>query len=569
MKTPIHLLRREFPWWPSPRVLWGLSAIVLLGVVALAADGCRPDKPPAGARNYMGGLEAQGIGADDLFQPAIQNLNHLEEFGGEMLPRVIERLNQWAEMQEAPPNWKPDPLLQTLPKSLRQLPAVKTLGKLEFRPREDSLTLQATVWLRDISKWSCGEASRLESDGQHRSADFDRESVRGKSELEQAMDLFDWTVRNIQLTRKASGGPANQTLRRNPWAMLLFGSGSSMEQAWLFILLARQRQIDAAILALPDPDDPSGGRLRPWAVGVLCEGKIYVFDTSLGLPIPAPKGISMAAGNTLRIQPATLGQLAADPALLRQLDLDPQRPYPIRSEDLEQVVALIEGSPACLSLRMKMVEDNLSAGYRMVLTTDATAQAKRFTAVRHVGDAKLWTMPLVTLHQWSQLERNPALTRQLQRVLLPMERSPALSRGRVAHLKGNLDGEEGATIFYQQARPADVDLSEALAAKKISPADSELLRQAKQNASYWMGLVSYALGNDSTAVDYFRKRTLEASPDGPWTHGARYNLARTYEAMGRHDQAIHEYESDLRSPRYRGNVLRARWLRAALAQRGT
>ncbi|MHC4176502.1 MAG: tetratricopeptide repeat protein, partial [Planctomycetota bacterium] len=35
-----------------------------------------------------------------------------------------------------------------------------------------------------------------------------------------------------------------------------------------------------------------------------------------------------------------------------------------------------------------------------------------------------------------------------------------------------------------------------------------------------------------TAIDYLRTRTIEASPDGPWTEGADYNLARCYEATG-------------------------------------
>ena len=56
--------------------------------------------------------------------------------------------------------------------------------------------------------------------------------------------------------------------------------------------------------------------------------------------------------------------------------------------------------------------------------------------------------------------------------------------------------------------------------------------RGKQDASYWSGLIAYQRGNYPAAVDYFARRTLEFMPDGPWTDGARYNLARTFEAAG-------------------------------------
>ena len=52
--------------------------------------------------------------------------------------------------------------------------------------------------------------------------------------------------------------------------------------------------------------------LRPWCVAVLVEGKLYLFDPPLGLPIPAPGGIAVDRAGQLDIQPATLDQVAAD-----------------------------------------------------------------------------------------------------------------------------------------------------------------------------------------------------------------------------------------------------------------
>jgi len=68
------------------------------------------------------------------------------------------------------------------------------------------------------------------------------------------------------------------------------------------------------------------------------------------------------------------------------------------------------------------------------------------------------------------------------------------------------------------------------------------------------------------AANWLEKRTLEATPAGPWTAGARYNLARTYEAQGKLAEAIELLKSDNSSQRY-GNLLRARQLAQQLAEK--
>ena len=63
--------------------------------------------------------------------------------------------------------------------------------------------------------------------------------------------------------------------------------------------------------------------LRPWAIAVLIEGKLYLFDPALGLPIPAPGKIGLDRDGRLDIRPATLAEVAADDGLLRRLDRTP------------------------------------------------------------------------------------------------------------------------------------------------------------------------------------------------------------------------------------------------------
>ena len=60
--------------------------------------------------------------------------------------------------------------------------------------------------------------------------------------------LFDWTIRNIALDRDSLDRTPQM-----PWETLLLGHGTAMERAWVFILLARQQGLDAAVLATYAP----------------------------------------------------------------------------------------------------------------------------------------------------------------------------------------------------------------------------------------------------------------------------------------------------------------------------
>ena len=185
---------------------WFLLCLLLL--VPLTA--CRRDHsstssgPPSPDGDV---ISAQYRG--ELLSYAVDNLNRLEEFDSadaveqilerlnpraetksaasdsllavwpepEMLRQIVERLNQWVRSQSPPADWKPDPMLASLPKSVADLPALKALRRTEFS-RFDGYALQEAVWLRDITRWGQGEAAES---------------------LERAKSLFDWTVRNIQL----------------------------------------------------------------------------------------------------------------------------------------------------------------------------------------------------------------------------------------------------------------------------------------------------------------------------------------------------------------------------------
>jgi tetratricopeptide (TPR) repeat protein len=126
---------------------------------------------------------------------------------------------------------------------------------------------------------------------------------------------------------------------------------------------------------------------------------------------------------------------------------------------------------------------------------------------------------------------------------------------------------------YEAAVQATVKLSpeqKATAVRQATTAAAEeatlqtaVLLRAKQDASYWLGLIAFQKGSYTSAIDYFAERTLAAMPDnGPWTTGAMYNLARCYEATGKAADAGKLYQAAPQSPGFYGNLLRAQWLRS-------
>ena len=93
------------------------------------------------------------------------------------------------------------------------------------------------------------------------------------------------------------------------------------QRAWVFILLGRQQGLDIVMLAVPDPD--RSNQPRPWLPALVRGDQLYLFDTSLGLPIPGPGGKGVA----------TLAQAAEDESILNGLDLDESHHYPIKAAE--------------------------------------------------------------------------------------------------------------------------------------------------------------------------------------------------------------------------------------------
>jgi TolA-binding protein len=77
----------------------------------------------------------------------------------------------------------------------------------------------------------------------------------------------------------------------------------------------------------------------------------------------------------------------------------------------------------------------------------------------------------------------------------------------------------------------------------------------KEDATYWLGVLTLSEGENATAVDYLGRMTLEAAPDSRWTDAARVNLARALVGLGRTDEAVKLLRDDASPQRFGSRLL--------------
>jgi tetratricopeptide (TPR) repeat protein len=472
------------------------------------------------------------------------------------LQQIVERANQW--LRNLPPTdekWTPTPLIATWPEELRQAPGARTVitednlaGKI-FGSWEGRLLEQA-AWCRDVSLWVRRDAS---------------------SDLDAAMALFDWTVRNIQLDPPRAKSAASAMVH-HPWQAMIYGHGTAEHRAWTFIELCRQQGIDAMAIQPAAPegeDDPPA----PLLVGAVVDDEVYLFDPALGLPLPGREKVGM------------LAELAVDDALLRQFDHDKAGPYPLTAAQLDGATALIAATPLQLSWRTARLEQELEGENFIKLSVDADALAARFEKLPHIAAVKLWEVPYrAVVDEFAVLyaptddtaDRCKAAAAEFR----PFAEQPLLWKARVLHFQGNKGrraaergnpladervGHQDALALYQNGNVRKADAK--IAAEE--PDKQTVDRGMKSAAGYWLGLLSYDRENYDVARSWLDELTLKREPTGKWSPGARYNLARTYEMLGQFEDAIKLLESDpADAPQRRGNLLRARQLAQRAAEGG-
>jgi len=510
----------------------------LIAVIPLFQAGCVNRHDATAQATAAADRNIERARRDEALEYALNTLKDLEEYDApEMFGQVIDRLDQWIHDQQPLPDWKVDPLVDTLPSDCKKLLETLALDRLSFDD-SDQVRLREVVWLRNIAYWARGEAV---------------------DPLGQAEALFDWVVRNIQLEPSPPVLPGSGVHRvlHWPWEVLLFGRGAPTDRAWVYILLLRQLGIDGVMVGISRREALGGQRVDVWAVGVLVDNELYMFEPTLGLPIPGLEGPQWDPNRGLRIRPATLRQLAENDGLLRQLDL-PELQYPVRAAELQKVVLMLEASPAYLSQKMRLLEARIAGRFPIVLTTSPSETKARLQGLSHVEQVILWPLPYHTV--LNALALGEARQQWLLVHLAPftMGRSfgSPLWKGRQYHFRGIFTGDASANVYYQEARAPDRLLDD----QQTDPNLAAILKTVKLHASYWLGLIAAEQGNWVSAIDYFEKRTLEAFPHSPFSAGAIYNLARVFEASGDWQKAVETYKRDESSLGAWGNLLRAGWL---------
>ena len=588
------------------RLLLSLVALFAVGVALAIANttGCNQSATTKKTSRRAATLRQP---AAEQLERGLQYLDRLGEFDQEQaIVQASYHFNRWLDAQTPDDAWQVDPLTQTLPREIRTGTLIGELDQMRFQI-DDVLAMLEASWGRDVADWvsrrpTAGPlAAKLESQ-------LDALDDFEADQLLVAARLFDWTVRNIQLDeltpypfealtsspdgsesvastkpppQRAVPGPGYQLA---PWEALLYGHGDALTRARVFILLARQQGIDVVTLALPGLTNPP--RPRAWLTAALIGQQLYLFDTRLGLPIPGPDGNSIA----------TLEDAIDHPQVLASLDVGSQSEllyeYPFKQDDLDDIIALIDASPQALSRKLAVFEAGLTGENQLVLTVQPSDIETRLEPCRGVTFIRVWSVPFETL--WYRKARNELLDRdkslEAEEYLTVglFQGRTSLARARYQHFRGAFDmvGEEaGAKKLYLQSRISQRqidDLGQSPEVQEQFGLEREqgereiewlgrlavtklLIARSKLHASYWVGLAHHDSDSFNDAITWLHERTLSATPDGPWTHGASYNLARAYEAAGRIEDARQEYLLD-DSHQAHGNTLRAKLLRQLESQ---
>ncbi len=544
--------------------------------------------------------------------------------------RVSGNLNDWLSSIEAPSDWEPDPLVQTLPEEFLQSDDLKRLSSFQLLP-DDVHYLQEVSWAASVSEWVVAQDRFVEFRylfGKLLSGldDATKQSLSGSQqqltdvlklahpnlshdeavEMTQALLLFDWTVRNVQLAesleptaeviaatslildsslslpQRGVPGPGytqyvEQTLR--------YGRGDALQRARVFIALARQLELDAFVLAVEDPSDKS---LEPWLVAVEIGGQAYLFDTRLGLPI-----VGFDSNKVV-----SLSELLASPQMLRTFDLTAQEStaddtrYPMERLQLGNLIALIDAAPESLSLRMETIESSLTGESRLRLSFQPSLQAKRIEGLDGIKRVQLWELPIETLQFRNIFERRvsenyePVMRTYFQKEGFYDHYLP-LQTARHRQLLGLIekDGEDesaGAKQLLFDERKSDEEINELdtnrayqfeLGIDRMGTLSvdqknmmigvyKDMLKMVRAQATYWLGLCHMETQNPSNAANWLT-RVENEDQRKLWAGGMTYNLGRCYESMLDYKRAIEWYRKDTSAQR-NGNLLRARWLQALL-----
>lgn len=562
----------------------------MLGL-ALFTAGCEDDA--ALVRKIQNERQAKQqleSGQDHLGETFVLLRQYIELDTGKANRQIAYHLNRWSESRPPVQAEVPD-----LVKSIDRLVPAEQLQDRIANPTfqaSDAQHLRDSFLFSELYSWVDSEQNdeRLLADW-FASIEDDLSADEFDS-LKKATRLFDWTTRNIALEPDQRLTPAppgpnfplgiqfrGPGYRQTDYQTLMRGTGDGLQRAGVFTQLCRQADIPAAVLGTIDEQS---GESKPFCVGVLIGQEIYLFEPKLGIFVPGPGQVGIA----------TLSQARRDPVVLRRLGIAglDEFTYPVRSDDVQQCVALLNVLPEAISPRMAQLQSGLTGDKRMKVYVDADGLAEQFDQVTGIGRIEIWDVPLLAEVYKSvcqeYAERDPVFNfwyiARWAMMDAEFDMAEKLSRGRWRHLTGQFadieeEDEEGArTLYLTQRAPEfeiedlriDVDLQKAYGIRRDLGIDSQtydqqvrqvqaMMRLGKRTATYWLSLLQADDGRLETAEGWIQKRVLDEQQQSPWIPAARYNLARLAEELGDTDRAIEMYKRENEIQEH-GNRIRAR-----------
>jgi hypothetical protein len=475
--------------------------------------------------------------------------------GGDNFRLATQKLNQFFEGTPAE-SYQLDPevhafLSENLPPQL-----IQELQLPNWSERRDARHLEDCMMYSNI-------ASRIGETG---------------DDLTRVRRVFDWLVQQIQLVPAGSlGSPQAPQVYARPFDLLLRGMGTESEgfwaeRAWAFMALCRQLGVDVGLLTytkgnvveplIPKSSEGLAALGNPraekqaiaWVCAALVDGKAYLFDARVGLPVPGPGGEGVA----------TLEQAMTDTSILERMNLPGESPYGTSRASLlastTKIGVLIDSSQGYYSPKMKLLQAELAGKNRTILYRDAAEVRKHFAQVLgdRLGSVGLWALPLEVE---TRLFTDPQFVKSTAQTLFFLRGELPLLYARVKHLRGELPE---AISDYVSFRLSD---STTLVTDKNQLVPTPVQEGLDVYATYYMALAHLERHDLRNAKAMFL-RLLDMLPEpspavpffGMFRWGAHTNLARIYEAEGDYRQAIAHYAVFQPTMQYHGNLLKAREL---------
>ena len=432
-------------------------------------------------------------------------------------------------------------------------------GRLEITSTFDSVSNRLNDWKRDCP--GDGAAPKLGEDGRRllqellspeefkrlSRGDFRTRDVRNLrnslvfarivnkvqrgTDLEQCVELFDLVTRTIVLVEDKP-----QRVPLPVFETMLLGRGTARDRAWVFAGLLRQLRITAVVLTSKSAAKPDPAKPKPFLVGVLLDedGKlnVYLFDTRLGVPVPAPDD---DPGTILPRKPATLNQFLSDPNIAASLSTE-QFPYPLKASDLKALEVSLVGHRSVYAPQMQRVFQSAGGKYKSVPFVELDGENGDVAQVAEFGQGlwdkkgiRIWPYPEHTLQGFESLPadrvgeivtlRAPFQYPYMEQKgggLLP---SHLLHESRVMQLTG----EFGTALKKYQTVRMRIPSIQAL--NKMPTHQQLAIGESVAYAEYWSAVCQFERGNLAAAQRNL-KRSVERN--SRWRVQARYLLALTH-----------------------------------------